>query len=524
MLVTTEQMRAIEEAAFARGISAEALMDQAGLAIADVVTQFFPRPGHAIAFCGKGNNTGDVLVAARHLVDRGWTIELDESYEAKELSDLPAKHRQALQSAIRDPQSAIPSVALDGLLGIGIKDAPRDPIASAIERLNVLRRDENVFVFAADVPSGLDADSGKPHTSCVTADCTITIGQCKVGLVADTATNQVGRLSLAELPALAHPPTSHQPPVPRSRPLVSPFGSRRAESCPEPSQAPVLTNHAELLAPVLLRPLLPVHEFDSHKGKWGRVGIVAGARGTLGAARLCSEAAVRAGGGLVTLYVKPDAFELFATSCIPEVMVKSVDDYREALDDKLDALAIGPGLGDQHDEEILEILHRTEAPMVADADALNALARHQSEIRNPKSEILLTPHPGEFARLAPDLADLPRAEAAHRFADRHPVTLLLKGARTVVAHREQPLRYNTTGNPGMGSGGMGDVLTGILAAFLAQGCEARDAGSLGAWLCGRAAEIYVFSKMGSPETLIASEIITNLGPAMRALRSIQSSY
>jgi NAD(P)H-hydrate epimerase len=489
MLVTTDQMRAIEETAFARGVSAGALMDQAGLAIADVVTQFFPKPAHATAFCGKGNNTGDVLVAARHLIDRGWTVHLDESHDPSELADLPAKHRQALQSKLETRKPLIPTIALDGLLGIGVKGAPREPIAPAIERLDRLRRTHHTCVFAADLPSGLDADTGEPSTPCVTADVTVTIGHCKIGLVADAATNHVGRLSLAKLPELS---TVDQSPV---------------------------TNPAAILAPQNLHPLLPTHAFDSHKGKWGRVGIIAGARGTLGAARLCSEAAVRGGGGLVTLYVKPDAFELFATSCIPEVMVKSVADYREVLDYPLDALGIGPGLGDQHDEEILEILRQIEKPTVADADALNALARNSSQLSTLNSQHLLTPHPGEFARLAPELAHLPRAEAAQRFADERGVTLLFKGARTIIAERDRALLYNTTGNPGMGTGGMGDVLTGVIAAFLGQGCLPRDGASLGAWLCGRAAERYVFGPMGSPETLIASEVIRHLGPALHDLRS-----
>ncbi len=487
MLVTTHQMRAIEDHAFSRGVTAEALMDLAGLAIADVVSQFFPQPAHARVFCGKGNNAGDVLVTALHLIERGWTVDLDESYPDNDLSELPARHLAALRP--RCSQGLRPTIALDGLLGIGVKGAPRDPIASAITRLETLREESHVFVFSADLPSGLDANTGQPGDPCVTADVTVTIGQCKIGLVADNATNHVGRLALAQLPDLASAPRSADP------------------------------DPADLLVPRVLAPLLPLHDFDSHKGKWGRVGIIAGARGTLGAARLCSESAVRAGGGLVTLYVKPDAFELFATSCVPEVMVKAVDDYRSALDDPLDALAIGPGLGDQSDEEVLEILRRIAVPTVADADALNTIARHRSPFPNHSSPLLLTPHPGEFSRLAPGLANLSRAEAAQRFTDERGVTLLLKGARTIIAEHRQPLRINTTGNPGMGTGGMGDVLTGVLAAFLAQGCSARDAASLGAWLCGRAAERYVFGPTGSPETLVASEVIRHLGPALRDLRS-----
>ena len=486
MLLSTTEMKALEQSAFDRGVSAEALMDEAGLAIANVATQFFPTPAHALLVCGKGNNTGDILVAAHHLADRGWTLTLDQSYPASDLAPLPAKHLKSLQSKIGNPKSKIPAIVLDGLLGIGTTGSPREPARSAIERLNTIRENHRTFVFAADIPSGLDADTGQPAAPCVTADCTITIGQCKIGLVADTATNHVGRLALAELEDL-----------------------RPASSA---NHASLITNHAQL----------PLHEFDSHKGKWGRVGIVAGSRGFLGAARLCAAAAVHAGGGLVTLYVKPNAYELFASSCIPEVMVKSVENYASVLTDPLDALAIGPGLGDNHDTEILEILRDTTIPTLADADALNALARNPSQLSTLNPQLVLTPHPGEFARLAPDLADLPRAEAAQQFVDRHPVTLLLKGARTIIAERNQPLKYNTTGNPGMGSGGMGDVLSGVCAALLAQGCTARDAAALGAWLCGRAAEGHVFGPYGSPESLSASYVIDHLGTAFTALRDPNS--
>ncbi|MGC1481558.1 MAG: NAD(P)H-hydrate dehydratase, partial [Chthoniobacterales bacterium] len=416
------------------------------------------------------------------------TLSLDRAYPESDLSPLPAKHLHRLQThdfSQLSTNNHQPTIALDGLLGIGTTGSPREPVSSAIKRLNLLRRDQHTFVFSADVPSGLDADTGQPGKPCVIADCTITIGHGKVGLVADAATDHVGRLALAELEDL--------------RPA-----SFTNHGC-------LITNHAKRL--------LPARDFDSHKGKWGRVGVIAGSRGLLGAARLCSAAAVRSGGGLVTLYVKPDAYELFATSCIPEVMVKPIDDYTAALDDHLDSLAIGPGLGSDHDDEILTILRETTIPTLADADALNALARNPSQLSSLASQLVLTPHPGEFARLAPDLADRPRAEAAQRFADRHPLTLLLKGARTVIAEREQPLLYNSTGNPGMGSGGMGDVLSGVGAALLAQGCSPRDAASLAAWLGGRAAECFVFSSAGSPETLTASHVIDHLGPSFEALRS-----
>jgi NAD(P)H-hydrate epimerase len=198
-------------------------------------------------------------------------------------------------------------------------------------------------------------------------------------------------------------------------------------------------------------------------------------------------------------------------------MVKPVRDHREALEDRLDAIGIGPGLGSANDDAILAVVTSFPGPAVVDADALNALSRRglPAALAGPR---LLTPHPGEMARLFPESVHLPRREAAERFAARHGVTLLLKGARTVIAEADAPTVFNTTGNPGMGSGGMGDALTGVCAALLAQKHSPREAAMLGAWLCGRAAERYVFGPNGSPESLVASEVIRDLGGAFRDLQ------
>jgi NAD(P)H-hydrate epimerase len=484
MLLTCAEMKRVEEAAFARGVEAEALMDAAGTAIARAVLDFFPSPAHAVVFCGKGNNAGDVLVAARHLAALGWSLELDLAFPETDFSPLAAKKFVELGAPSKSEiENRKPEIILDGLLGIGAAGTPREPVPSAIRRINALRENRGAFVVAADLPSGLDGDTGAAADPCVVADLTVTIGQPKTGLVADAATNFVGRLALAPLPELA---------------------TDEGDS-------------AELLTPELLRPLRKPAPFDSHKGLWGRVGILAGSRGFLGAAHICAEAALRAGGGLVTLYALPDAYELLATVAPPEVMVKPVRDHREALEDRLDAIGIGPGLGSANDDAILAVVTSFPGPAVVDADALNALSRRglPAALAGPR---LLTPHPGEMARLFPESVHLPRREAAERFAARHGVTLLLKGARTVIAEADAPTVFNTTGNPGMGSGGMGDALTGVCAALLAQKHSPREAAMLGAWLCGRAAERYVFGPNGSPESLVASEVIRDLGGAFRDLQ------
>ena len=488
-------MKALESAAFQHGGDPELLMETAGAAIADAIHDFFPAPGRATVFCGKGNNAGDVLVAAGHLAQGGWEITLDLAFPENEFSPLAAKKftefrtvpkskiqsRSGAETAGGNPKSKI---ALDGLLGIGAHGSPREPVAAAIHRINDLRQNHGAFVVAADLPSGLDADTGEPGQPCVIADLTVTIGHAKAGLVADRATPFVGRLALAPLDELA---TS-------------------------------IGDDAALITPSLLRPLLPPRPFDSHKGTWGRVGIIAGSPGYFGAARLCAEAALRAGAGLVTLYALPKSYELLATTVAPEIMVRPVTTFAAALADHLDALAIGPGLGSNPDIVIRDIVTRFTGPAVVDADALNLLARNPYAWRKLAGPRLFTPHPGEMARLFPGSLRLARRDAAEQYAERYRITVLLKGSRTVIAETGRPTLFNTTGNPGMGSGGMGDVLTGVTAAWMAQGRTPREAAMLGAWICGRAAERAVFAPGGSPESLVASDVIHRLGETVRELR------
>lgn len=489
MIVTPKEMQAIESAVFARGVSAEALMESAGLAIADVVSQFFPTPGLAHCFGGKGNNAGDVFVAARILAQRGWEIVDDGVFPSDALSPLAAKKYAELQAVGGRVLEVQPRsrVVLDGLLGIGASGPAREPIAGAIRKINALRRNAHAFVISADIPSGLDGETGEVGDPCVEADCTVTIGFPKSGLLSDAATGHVGRLALANLPDLT--------------------GAGGDE--------------AILITPELVRSIIPPRGFDSHKGTWGRVGIVAGSPSYWGAAWFCSASAVHAGAGLVTLFANAETAAILRTRCIPEVMVRTVTSLTEVLDADCDALAVGPGLGAAHDNEIREIAARTACPVVIDADGLNALSRHPGslDVLARNAPCVLTPHPGEMARLLGGRMTASRRETAETFvADRPGVTLLLKGSRTMITEAGALVRFNTTGNPGMGSGGMGDVLTGVIAALMASGCHATDAASAGAWLCGRAAELAVSSGQFSDESLAASEVVNRLGAAFRSAR------
>jgi len=446
-----------------------------------------------VAF-GKGHNGGDALVAARLLALRGWQIELRPAFAATEWSPLTArKHRELRDerpesTAIHRLGKGQALIVLDGLLGIGADGPLREPIRAAAREINRLRAEENAHVFALDLPTGLGGDSGAADADCVIADFTLTIGFAKRGLLADAATHFVGRLAVLPLAEL----------------------SARADAA---GACDLIATARELAA------VLPRRNFDLHKGGCGRVGIVAGSPGFTGAAVMTAEACVHAGAGLVTLYVMPEIWSVVAARIAPEVMVKSVASYREALDARHDVLAIGPGLGTSRADEVLELIERAPQPMIVDADALNMLAARPDILARCAGPRLLTPHPGEMARLDPASATRPRCETVADFTARFPATLLLKGARTLVGERGRTLSYNTTGNPGMATGGIGDVLTGVCAALAGQGLALYDAARLGAWLCGRAAELAVFFGTESEESLSATHVIARLGEAFKNLRA-----
>jgi ADP-dependent NAD(P)H-hydrate dehydratase / NAD(P)H-hydrate epimerase len=497
-IITPAQMRAAEEAAFARGITAEALMEQAGAGIARALEKFFPQPGRCLIFAGKGHNAGDAFVAARHLAESGWQIGIRVIYPEEELSDLTRQKLSELREAqsrrgLCAPIAATPgigaqrplphsSILLDGLLGLGAHPPLREPIRSACREINSLGA-SGTRVIAIDLPTGLDGDSGRADDDCVRADLTITVACAKSGLVADAALDFVGRLEVVALEELT----------------------------------PGETNEAQLATPETLRGLLPRRKFSSYKNQFGRLGIVAGSRGFTGAALMCSLGALRAGAGLVEVFVPEEIYEIIAGAAAPEAMVKPIKSYADLLEEPIDVWAVGPGLGKARADEILTLLRDAPQPMVIDADGLNILAEKMETLPKVKGPRLLTPHPGEMKRLFPN-EKMSRAETAKKFCADYGVGLLLKGSRTVVAEAGRPLSYNTTGNPGMATGGMGDVLTGVCGALLGQKLSPYDAARLGAWVCGRAAERAIFNRNASEESLLPRDVLDNLGAAFRELR------
>lgn len=493
MIITCQQMRQIEERAFASGTSAKQLMEAAGRQCAESIRDLFPAPGRATLYVGRGNNGGDAFVVGQWLRRWGWRVDARCSVDSPLMTRLAVEQREIFDKTPEIPASfacPAPDLLIDGLLGIGAKGPLRGEIKTLAAELNETRKSHDSIVIALDLPTGLDGDTGEIHPGAVIADLTFAISHVKTGLLSDAAVNSVGRLVV--IPVLEIP----------------------AE---EESNA-----DAEVVTPHRFKDWLPRRPFDFHKGLAGRVSIVAGSLGYSGAARLCAAGALHGGAGLVTLWVPLSIYAIVAAGVEPEIMVRPYDNLEEARTVPADVLALGPGWGPQPPQGWEHLVVEDHRPAVIDADALNALSRHSDLLaRIGTSGVrVLTPHPGELRRLAPDLADLPRAEAARAFVERHRVTLLYKGARSLIARKCRPFYYNTTGHPGMASGGMGDVLTGVCAALLAQGLFPERAAALGSWLLGRAAESLIMGPRAteSAESLSAGQVAGRLGQAFQDWR------
>jgi len=484
--LTCAEMRQLEERAFKQGVTAEALMEKAGRGIAHAILRRFPQPGTVLACIGTGNNGGDALVAARYLADAGWQVGVRYSHKGSELGVLPRKKLRELgdcpvNAALPDFDPGRPLVLLDGLLGIGANGPLRSPLAELAAWMNCTRASHPAQTIAMDIPSGVHGDSGEVYDGAVVADLTLTVGVPKRGLLASAAVNHTGAMERVALDEL---------PVPDN-------GS--------PCLGDIHSVHG----------LLPRRAHDTHKGNAGRVGILAGSRGMLGAAVLCATGALRGGAGLVTVFVDHVLYPALASMLPPEAMLRPVSTLAEIDPSAFDAMALGPGLGQEQCEDFLALIKRIKVPLVIDADGLNRIAK-----AGPGGYIgensVLTPHPGELARLHPGSKEKDRLDVAREFVDQYPgATLLLKGARTIIARAGLPIYVNGSGNAGMASGGQGDMLTGVIASLLAQGVRTHDAARYGAWLCGRAAELAISHGMASEPSLLAGDIGCWLGRAYR---------
>ncbi len=481
--ITVEEMLSLEQSLFDKGIDAATLMEQAGWGIACSMRKFFPSPGRALLYLGKGHNAGDALCAARYLRRWGWQIEMHPAYPEIEWATLTRQQLRALEAVPQsEPNGLEETVIIDGLLGIGARGELRDPIRSAVSAINARRMAQAIRVVALDVPTGLDADTGATCEVAVVADYTFAIGAPKIGLLKSKAVNHVGRLEVIALQDLGVGPESD----------------------------------ARLITPQSFPQSLPLRAHDFHKGDAGRVSVIAGSVGMEGAALMTATAALRAGAGLVTLWVSADIYPTVSARACPALMVRPYRQWRKISLDHADAVAIGPGLGlmsEEAFEVMVEMLDKNPCPGVLDADALNAIAQHRGH-HCLQARHVITPHLREFTRLAPMSALRPREEACAHFTENNPSVLLLKGARTLVQQRGGPIYHNSTGHAGMATAGMGDVLAGVIAGLQAQGMNALSSACAGSWICGRTAEIIVSSRKQSTHSLIATDLLDNLGDAL----------
>jgi NAD(P)H-hydrate epimerase len=497
--LTAAQMREAEQAAEMRhGIPSALLMENAGRGLADVARSLAGPHGRFTLLCGPGNNGGDGLVAARFLRETGARVAVGLIGELAKLTPDCGRNLTALAGygvfplpLERLPDLGPGDVVVDALFGTGLSRAPSGAYAEAIGRI-ARWREAGAKVVAADVPSGLQGDTGEAFEPCVTADVTVTFGFLKRGQVLEPGASLCGEL-------------------------------RRVDIGIAGEAAKAITG-AELrvVEEADARGALPVRRSDTHKGTYGHVLVVAGSRGKSGAAALVARAALRSGAGLVTVATRSEVLEAILGH-VPEAMGLPLEasgplgpDDLEALvaaAENKDALVNGPGIprGPETGALIGELLSRIDCPAVLDADALNAVATDLSVLRRARGPLVLTPHPGEMARLcgrSTKELQAQRVDVARQFAMGFGVTLVLKGARTLTAHPDGAVYVNTSGNPGMATGGAGDALSGLCGALLAQGLRLPEAAWTAVYAHGLAGDLAA-QKRGQLG-LIASDIIKGL--------------
>ncbi len=467
------------------------LMERAGLAAARLARTLAVDSGKPILlFAGPGNNGGDAFVAARYLKQWFYSVAVVFGGDVATLPrDAAAAHEswRAAGGAISDtlPAPDRCSLVIDGLFGIGLTRAIEGRYAEWIAFINQYRAP----VLAIDIPSGLDADTGRIHRCCVRATHTLTFIGAKPGLLTLDGPDHCGELHLDDLDLL---------------------DDNNSDTDAAPGR--VLNLATPALAPRLR---------NTHKGSHGSVGIIGGGTGMVGAALLAGRAALKLGAGRVYVGVIAPGAPLLDMAQ-PELMLRTADAVLKL--DHLSCLAIGPGLGASPEADFyLQWALQAQVPLVIDADALNCIAA-SDKLKILLKQILaikvLTPHPAEAARL---LGCSTREVQAHRIAaatalaTQYHAHVVLKGAGSICASPAQPWRINTSGNPGMASAGMGDVLTGIIAALIAQGMAPQRAIDTAVWLHGAAADACVACGMGpvgltASDTLDAARTLLNASP------------
>ncbi len=460
-----------------------ALMTTAATAAYRRLRARWPEAKRLVVACGRGNNGGDGYVLARLARADGLAVEVVTCAEGDPTTSDALRSRDEYAAAggrIRvweaagEALLAHTDVIVDGLFGIGLARPPEGLAAELILAINASGRP----VLALDLPSGLDADCGATPGACIDAALTVAFIGVKQGQLTGRAAAVQGTLVLEGLDI---------------------DGALRAEVA-----ATVRVLHADELA-TALRP----RARDAHKGRCGHVLLIGGDEGFAGAIRLAAEAAARSGAGLVSVATR-SAHAALISAARPELMARGVEDARslEPLIERCDVIAIGPGLGrGDWGRHLLSAAMASGKPLVVDADALNLLAALP---RILPADAVLTPHPGEAARLdgcAVAEIERDRYAALSRLVKRFGCTVVLKGAGTLIARRESAVYVNPHANPGMASGGMGDVLTGVIAALRAQGLATLDAARLGVLAHAEAARR---AACGGERGMLAGDVIAEL--------------
>ncbi len=516
-IVTGEQMRRIDRRAIdGLGIPSLRLMEAAGRGVARALLRDFPeiRETGVTLLCGKGNNGGDGLVTARHLAESGVVpsvvllsradqLKGDAAHNLRLARERGLEVREVPDAEAWDTARSVLSdsrVVVDAMLGTGVRGGARGLIATVIRDVNR----GGGRVVALDLPSGIDADQVEVEDNAVRATRTYTLCRPKLPLVLDPAATYAGTVTVV--------------------PIGIPDEAVREEQ-----------TQMEWIDRSTAHQLFPPRPAVSHKGDYGHLLAVAGSRGKSGAAVLLARAALRSGAGLVTVATPASSQEQVAvqqaevmTEALPEVAqgalaAQAADAVRDLLS-RRDALAIGPGLGTLRDttEAVLAIVAACDAPIVIDADALNALADADAVFPLAKTRpVVLTPHPGEAARLlrtTTDTLQASRLDSVRKIARLTGGVVVLKGHQTLVAEPGGRVAVNSTGNPGMATGGSGDVLTGTLGAFLARGMSGWDAACLAVFVHGDAGD-RAAQDLGQ-DALIASDLVDRLPETLTAIRNV----
>ncbi|HPG40526.1 MAG TPA: NAD(P)H-hydrate dehydratase [bacterium] len=502
-VVTAKQMADLDKSCIEHmHIPGLLLMENAGLGVVRQVKKMLHgvKGKYIHIYCGPGNNGGDGFVIARHLFNMMAIVHVHILASREKISSDALINLQILESIgvplfwgqLPDSER-IPDLIIDALLGTGVKGALKGIIATCVDHINSY----SCPVIAVDIPTGVNADTGEVAGLAVQADVTVTMALPKKGLLFSPGREYAGKLIVTDIsmPFMA---------IDKSNPQVW------------------------LIERTDVRKMLPIRAADAHKNKCGTVAVVAGSKGFTGAACLTSLAVLRTGAGLCYLAV-PKSLNSIVESKLTEVISWVVEDDDKGylfadnngeLVKKIQqqsAVVIGPGLGQQPQtgELVHALLRGIEKPCVLDADGLNLCAGQTRLFREYRGDLILTPHPGEFSRLtglpAPEIVKN-RLEVVRQYAQEWQVTIILKGGPTIIGCRNGQVYINSTGNAGMATAGSGDVLSGMIAALLAQGVPAEKAAIAGVYLHGLAGDIAKknYGEMG----LVAGDIVNAIPKAL----------